>query len=321
MDADRFDSVVRSLSRAVSRASRPPSRRGFLTGLASGLLAALAPAFGEGTDARKRKKKKKKKKKSQPCTPNCAGKSCGDDGCGGVCGRCNGSCSNNTCICPSGSRLCNGVCQQCCNDFHCEGGRTCQNGACACPPNKPTFCPIQGICGTCCDNIACCGKLVCEPREVRCLANRTCGCEDGRPTCFNTGLCCLTGEECDPFVQGCTAPSDRNLKTNVASVDATDMLGRVRELPIATWNYTSDDPAIRHIGPMAQDFAALFGVGADDRHIHPLDGQGVALAAIQGLLTEVEALRQENAALAARLQRLEAASTVAEPAMHLDEMH
>jgi hypothetical protein len=103
-------------------------------------------------------------------------------------------------------------------------------------------------------------------------------------------------------------PSDRNLKANFGSVDPTDMLARVRQLPISTWNYTSDDPDIRHIGPMAQDFAATFGVGADDRHIHPIDGQGVALAAIQGLMAEVETLRQENAALAARLETLEGGS-------------
>jgi hypothetical protein len=82
-------------------------------------------------------------------------------------------------------------------------------------------------------------------------------------------------------------------------------LQRVRDLPISTWNYISDDAAIRHIGPMAQDFAALFAVGADDRHIHPLDGQGVALAAIQGLVTQVEEMRQENARLAARIAALE----------------
>ena len=83
------------------------------------------------------------------------------------------------------------------------------------------------------------------------------------------------------------------------------MLGRVREQPITTWNYTSDDPAVRHIGPMAQDFAALFGVGSDDRYIHPIDGQGVALAAIQGLMAELELLRQENALLSARITALE----------------
>jgi hypothetical protein len=83
------------------------------------------------------------------------------------------------------------------------------------------------------------------------------------------------------------------------------MLQRVRNLPISTWNYTSDEASVRHIGPMAQDFAAAFGVGADDRHIHPIDGQGVALAAIQGLLTQVEEMGQENARLAARIAALE----------------
>ena len=99
--------------------------------------------------------------------------------------------------------------------------------------------------------------------------------------------------------------SDRALKANFGSVDAADMLARVRELPIATWNYRHDDPAVRHIGPMAQDFAAAFGVGADDRHIHPLDGQGVALAAIQGLAAELERLHEENARLAERVAALE----------------
>jgi hypothetical protein len=55
---------------------------------------------------------------------------------------------------------------------------------------------------------------------------------------------------------------------------------------------------------MAQDFAAAFGLGADDRHIFPLDAGGVALAAIQGLHglvqaqgTRLEALERELTAL------------------------
>ncbi|MCI3953585.1 MAG: hypothetical protein K0R53_3085 [Burkholderiales bacterium] len=83
------------------------------------------------------------------------------------------------------------------------------------------------------------------------------------------------------------------------------MLERVRDLPISTWNYISDDASVRHIGPMAQDFAVLFGVGTDDRHIHPLDGQGVALASIQGLTDLVAELREENVRLVARVEILE----------------
>jgi hypothetical protein len=56
---------------------------------------------------------------------------------------------------------------------------------------------------------------------------------------------------------------------------------------------------------MAQDFAAAFHVGDDDRRIHVVDGQGVALAAIQGLTQELRALRAENATLAARVAELE----------------
>jgi hypothetical protein len=154
----------------------------------------------------------------------------------------------------------------------------------------------------------CCGKLKCdrihfEPSpKTRCCRKKDQPCNDHLDCCAN--LCCSTSGQCSDSCQ----VSDRNLKANFGSVDPADMLDRVRELPIATWNYTADDPAVRHIGPMAQDFAALFGVGEDDRHIHPLDGQGVALAAIQGLVARIEELHEENSRLAARVARLETAT-------------
>jgi hypothetical protein len=151
----------------------------------------------------------------------------------------------------------------------------------------------------------CCGKLKCDAtgfageRPRICCKTRGKPCGDERDCCDGLGCCG------SPLVCSVTCISDRDVKTNFGSVDPADMLERVRALPIATWNYTSDDPSVRHIGPMAQDFAALFGVGADDRHIHPIDGQGVALAAIQGLVAQVEEMRQENARLAARIVALE----------------
>jgi WD40 repeat protein len=81
----------------------------------------------------------------------------------------------------------------------------------------------------------------------------------------------------------CIPISDRNVKEAFASTDPLLILRRLSELPIQTWNYKWNDAAIRHIGPMAQDFAAAFGVGEDDKHICPVDAQGVAFAAIQGL--------------------------------------
>jgi hypothetical protein len=67
------------------------------------------------------------------------------------------------------------------------------------------------------------------------------------------------------------------------------------------------------MGPMAQDFYAAFALGPDERHIAPLDANGVALAAAQELYqiaraqeTQIAQLAQQNADLAARVAALEA---------------
>jgi hypothetical protein len=77
--------------------------------------------------------------------------------------------------------------------------------------------------------------------------------------------------------------SDRNVKANVMAVDGRTILERLASLPIATWNYTAQSDSVRHMGPMAQDFRAAFGLGEDERHISTVDSEGVALAAIQEL--------------------------------------
>ena len=67
----------------------------------------------------------------------------------------------------------------------------------------------------------------------------------------------------------------------------------IRDRPMTTWNYKTQAKSIRHVGPMAQDFYASFGVGADDKHITDVDEGGVALAAIQGLNQKVEEQKSE----------------------------
>ncbi len=42
---------------------------------------------------------------------------------------------------------------------------------------------------------------------------------------------------------------------------------------------------VRHVGPMAQDFHAAFGLGDSDKSIGMQDIEGVALAAIQGCIS------------------------------------
>lgn len=98
--------------------------------------------------------------------------------------------------------------------------------------------------------------------------------------------------------------SDRNIKEHFAAVDVQEILDKVASLPIATWNYKDQNPAIRHLGPMAQDFAAAFGVGEDNRFINTVDANGVALAAIQGLYQHLQAKDAEISAMRAELNEL-----------------
>jgi hypothetical protein len=104
--------------------------------------------------------------------------------------------------------------------------------------------------------------------------------------------------------------SDRNAKETFRTVNGTLILEKVVALPMTEWDY-KDTPGIRHLGPMAQDFHAAFGLnGPDNTHISIVDEGGVALAAIQGLNQKlVEELKHrdaENADLKSRLEKLEA---------------
>ncbi len=106
--------------------------------------------------------------------------------------------------------------------------------------------------------------------------------------------------------------SDRNAKNHLTPVNAQAALAGVMTLPISRWSYKTE-PGVRHMGPMAQDFHAAFGVGENNTTISTVDEEGVALAAIQGLnqkLDEARAenvtLKQQNDLLAQRLNELEA---------------
>jgi hypothetical protein len=101
--------------------------------------------------------------------------------------------------------------------------------------------------------------------------------------------------------------SDRNAKENFRAADASEVLEKVVALPLQTWNYKSQGASIRHIGPMAQDFKAAFGLGESDTGISNVDADGVAFAAIQGLNQKLEDTRAENMELKLRLKELESA--------------
>ena len=82
------------------------------------------------------------------------------------------------------------------------------------------------------------------------------------------------------------------------AVSGPDVLAKLAALPISTWSYEWE-PDVPHMGPMAQDFAAAFGLGADNTKIDLIDANGVTMVAIQALYRRVLALEATVAKLTA----------------------
>lgn len=89
-----------------------------------------------------------------------------------------------------------------------------------------------------------------------------------------------------------TNTSDRSVKENFTEINYVDVLRRLDEVPITSWNYINEGVIAPHIGPMAQDFYAVFGLGYDETSICTIDADGVALAAIKGLHQVVRSQEQ-----------------------------
>jgi hypothetical protein len=95
----------------------------------------------------------------------------------------------------------------------------------------------------------------------------------------------------------CTLRSDRALKEDVSRVDPDRVLERLALVPVSEWRYREEGADVRHIGPMAQDFHEAFGLGDSERDIHPVDANGVLMAAIQALYRRIEDLGEAQHAL------------------------
>ena len=158
--------------------------------------------------------------KCGPCVPDCKGKECGSDGCGGQCGQC-----------PKGDTCVKGKCMTCypdckgkeCGDDGCGGScgkcpdkYVCKNGMCE--PCKPG-CAIETSCGTdeCGNPCWQPGELPCTPpgevcRDNTCIpcepycVNRECGSDECDGSCGKCGPCeqCIS-HHCKP-IPDCEAP-------------------------------------------------------------------------------------------------------------------
>jgi hypothetical protein len=162
MDGSHFDTLTRSLSTAGSR-------RRALGGLLTGVFGVLgwqgqddaaahdlkATCKKKSGKAKKKCLKKARKHKAEhasetpptdlTCTPDCAGKLCGSNGCGGSCGSCS-ACKQ----CSSGGRCVTSP------DFTaCGGGKQCSGGVCATPPG------CENAAGCIHGNMCCSGSCTC----------------------------------------------------------------------------------------------------------------------------------------------------------------
>ncbi len=95
-----------------------------------------------------------------------------------------------------------------------------------------------------------------------------------------------------------TSVSDRNQKENFKPVDREEVLEKIREIPVQSWNYIGHDPKeFRHYGPVAQDFFSAFGhddigtIGTPTT-INSGDMQGILMIAIQALEKRLASLEQ-----------------------------
>ncbi len=122
---------------------------------------------------------------------------------------------------------------------------------------------------------------------------------------FYSNLALTAGVMLEPGGSAWSSVSDVNLKENFRELDGAGLLAKIAAMPIREWNYTSQDPAIRHVGPTAQDFYAAFGLGEDPLRISTIDADGIALAAIKALALENQVLQAELARLLARMERLD----------------
>ncbi|GAA3754010.1 tail fiber domain-containing protein [Salinactinospora qingdaonensis] len=91
-----------------------------------------------------------------------------------------------------------------------------------------------------------------------------------------------------------------------APVNGFEVLTKLAALPVSTWRYDWEPEHVRHLGPMAQDFHATFGLGETTTTIPMVDANGVVMVAVQALHRLVTDLREEVAHLRHQLDQVHA---------------
>lgn len=93
---------------------------------------------------------------------------------------------------------------------------------------------------------------------------------------------------------GLANPSSRALKQEFLALDASTVLAKLSTLDVQQWSY-KHRPDEKHVGPVAEEFYALFGLGEGETTISTIDTDGVMMLAIQALKEENEMLKSKLA--------------------------
>jgi MYXO-CTERM domain-containing protein len=195
------------------------------------------------------------------CQPNCTGKQCGDNGCGGACGTCDAgcTCSNGKCMGCGGDctgKECGpdgqgGSCGTCQTGFQCSAAGKCEpvsgcgsvtaKGACdgtklsICVADKvvTTDCAVQTgfICGYSADQgkYQCMDKATCKPD----CTGRTCGSDDCGGSCGT----CKADEVCQ--VNTCVPVGTEPVPDAIEHPDVPPY-----EIPVQTDSTGPDGPCV-----------------------------------------------------------------------------
>ena len=146
------------------------------------------------------------------CRPDCLGRSCGSDGCGGSCGTCTAPdvCVEEygLCLCPKtcGGRVCGddgcgGVCGACGENDVCT-----EDGQCVCVPNCTGRCCGDDGCGDICPDVCEEAGLVCDAESCGCVTGEVCGPRVAFPDCEELGPAPLGTSSIEKFFQANAVP-------------------------------------------------------------------------------------------------------------------
>ncbi|MGM0576403.1 MAG: hypothetical protein ACQEXJ_11790 [Myxococcota bacterium] len=221
------------------------------------------------------------------CMPDCEGRECGPDGCGGTCGECPFAyeCEPDAGICEWQVFCGNGVCEPdaaepedcntCAEDCGCEAEGICgADGACCDPACDGLECGPDGCGGTCgtCGDLSTCADGLCA-----------CDFEACEGACCAEGEVCDAGACCQPSCDGRSCGSDGCGGSCGTCPDGFGCDGGLCECDNGGWARTyggSDDSVIYAVEPDGQGgfvFAGMDDGTLDDFWVGRTDGSGSLL--------------------------------------------